>query len=138
MLRVESAQWRDQVSAAIARGFDMLVTMLAVDDAGVVVWLRLRNSSGVDGVLSVDASHGLESLTELLPGCAWYEREIAEMFGVAFHGHAVTPLLLPEGSAPLMLKSALLETRQSTPWPGEKDPGGVTARRRQLPPGVRA
>lgn len=138
MRRVESAMWREQVSSAIAGGYDALVTMTAVDDAGVVVWLRLRNSSGDDEVLCADASNGLESLVELLPSCTWYEREISEMFGVAFQGHEAAPLLLPAGSAPLMLKSAFLETRQSTQWPGEKDPGGVTARRRQLPPGVRA
>jgi NADH:ubiquinone oxidoreductase subunit C len=47
----------------------------------------------------------LESVSDLIPGAAFYEREVAEMLGVTFCGHPDPgPLLLPddwEGGAPL-------------------------------------
>ncbi len=37
------------------------------------------------------------TLTRLIPGAAFYEREVAEMLGVTFEGHqGLEPLLLPE------------------------------------------
>jgi len=47
----------------------------------------------------------IASLTDLIPGAAYYEREVAEMLGVIFEGHPnPSPLRLPddwEGGAPL-------------------------------------
>jgi NADH-quinone oxidoreductase subunit C len=47
----------------------------------------------------------LPTVTDLIPGAAFYEREVAEMLGVTFEGHPdPRPLLLPddwEGGAPL-------------------------------------
>jgi len=120
----------------MADGYDCFVTLMAIDDDGLQVWLRLRNADGEDRVLATPADDGVPTLAELLPDAAWCEREAAEMFGVTFIGHATAPLLLAGGVNPPMPKSVLLESRQSTPWPGEKEPGGVTARRRALPPGV--
>lgn len=136
MQRVDATVWRDAVSAAIADGHSRFVTLMAIDDDGLEVWLRLRNDAGEDRVLSVAAADGVPTLIDLLPNVAWCEREAAEMFGVEFTGHATRPLILAAGTTPPMSKSVLLQARQSTPWPGEKEPGGVTARRRALPPGV--
>jgi NADH-quinone oxidoreductase subunit C len=47
----------------------------------------------------------LPTVTDRIPGAAFYEREVAEMLGVTFEGHPdPRPLLLPddwEGGAPL-------------------------------------
>ena len=137
MRTVDPKEWHNAVSASIADGYAQFVTLMGIDDDGVQVWLRLRNDQAEDLVLAADASRGLDTLIDLLPDCTWYEREAAEMFGIRFHGHDTQPLLRPAGSPPWMLKSQLLEPRNTTPWPGEKDPGGATPRRRSLPPGVR-
>lgn len=144
MQRIEPMAWHASVAAAIADGHDAFVTLMAIDDDGLQVWLRLRSSSvdtpvdavRDDVVLAVDASAGVATITDLLPAAAWYEREAAEMFGVAFHGHATAPLLLPAGAPPPMLRDHWLEARQ-VPWPGAHEPGATTSRRRQQPPGVR-
>lgn len=109
---------------------------MGLDDDGVEVWLRLRNAAGEDVVLRVRASTAIPTLRRLLPDIDWYEREIADMFGVRFGGRDAAPLLLAAGAAPTMRREQLLRARQATPWPGEKDPGGTTPRRRTLPPGV--
>jgi NADH:ubiquinone oxidoreductase subunit C len=47
----------------------------------------------------------IATLTDLIPGAAYYEREVIEMLGVTFEGHPdPRPLLLPDdwsGEAPL-------------------------------------
>lgn len=136
MQRIDAAVWPDAVATCIAEGFSHFVTLMAVDEEAVTVWLRLRNADGVDVTLTVDASTALASITGFFAEASWYEREAAEMYGIQFGGQVAEPLLLPANSAPPMLKSSLLPTRQDTAWPGEKEPGGVTARRRTLPPGV--
>ncbi len=97
------------------------------------------------------------SVAEVFGGAAWHEREVSEMFGVAFigRGDAAVPrrLLLPEGFAghPLR-KEFVLASRVVAPWPGAKEPGesdaslvgppsggpvpGRAGRRRSRPPGV--
>lgn len=51
------------------------------------------------------------TITDLIPGASFYEREIAEMLGVTFLGHPyLQPLLLPEdweGDPPLRREFAL-------------------------------
>jgi NADH-quinone oxidoreductase subunit C len=40
----------------------------------------------------------IDSLTSVFPGANWYEREIAELYGIKFKNHPdPRPLLLPEG-----------------------------------------
>jgi NADH-quinone oxidoreductase subunit C len=136
MPRVEADRWHAEVAAALAAGFTNFVTLMAIDDAGLAVWLRLRNAQGVDLVLAATVEHGVATITDLLPAASWHEREAAEMFGINFRGHELQPLILQGDANALMQKAALLSARQDTAWPGEKDPGGVTARRRTLPPGV--
>ncbi|SOD64690.1 NADH:ubiquinone oxidoreductase subunit (chain C) [Streptomyces zhaozhouensis] len=81
----------------------------------------------------------LPTATGVFAGAAWHERETHEMFGVDFPGHpGLEPLLLPDGfeGHPLR-KDFVLAARVAKQWPGAKEPGGETPRRRQpLPPGV--
>jgi len=134
---VEPGQWSEAVREAMAGGHSTFVTLMGIDvDGGVQLWLRLRDAAGTDLVLATAASVPVPSVTSVLPDADWCEREAAESFGIEFTGRALEPLLLEPGAGPGMRKEALLEPRQSTPWPGEKDPGGTTPRRRTLPPGV--
>jgi NADH-quinone oxidoreductase subunit C len=95
-----------------------------------------------------DSVGRVASLTGIWPGVAWHERETFEMFGLVFDGfddhsgHALRPLLLPEGfeGTPLR-KSFVLAARASKTWPGAKEPGesdthAAPSRRKTLPPGV--
>lgn len=142
MQRIEPTAWHDTVRDVMRAGNSSFVTLIGLDDDGLHVLLRLRDVAGGapadDVVLAVRADDGVDTVTDLLPEAAWYEREAAEMFGIRFNGHDTHPLLLPAGTPPPMRKDAWLEPRQSTPWPGEKDPGGATPRRRTLPPGVQS
>jgi len=58
----------------------------------------------------------VETITDLIPGASFYEREIAEMLGVDFLGHPnPQPLLLPEdweGDPPLRREVSLPEERE--------------------------
>ena len=58
----------------------------------------------------------IETITDLIPGASFYEREIAEMLGVTFLGHPnPQPLFLPEdwkGDPPLRREFSLPEERQ--------------------------
>lgn len=71
--------------------------------------LTLRISLPRDGT-------SVETITDLIPGAAFYEREIVEMLGVNFVGHPdPQPLLLPEdweGDPPLRQEFALPEERE--------------------------
>ncbi|RMI38029.1 NADH-quinone oxidoreductase subunit C [Streptomyces triticirhizae] len=81
----------------------------------------------------------LPTATGVYAGAAWHERETHEMFGIDFPGHpGLGKLLLPESfeGHPLR-KDFVLAARVAKQWPGAKEPGGETPRRRQpLPPGV--
>lgn len=134
---VEATDWLPAVRAAVAGGHAELVTLMGVDVDGPEVWLRLRHPVEDDLVLRVAATE-VDSIITLLPQAAWYEREAAEMYGIGFRGHDTRPLLLGADATPPMRRAVFLESRQSAPWPGEKEPGGVVARRRQVPPGVRS
>jgi NADH:ubiquinone oxidoreductase subunit C len=55
----------------------------------------------------------IATLTDLIPGALFYEREVYEMFGVTFEGHPnLRPLLLPDewDGAPPLLRSSNNET----------------------------
>lgn len=137
MQAVEPARWLETVRSAMAAGYARFVTLMGIDVDGVVqLWLRLRDADGVDAVLAVATTGAVPTLVELLPEVDWCEREAAEGFGIVFSGRSSAPLLSRPGTSAGMRKDQLLESRQSTPWPGEKDPGGTTPRRRTLPPGV--
>ncbi|WP_029009222.1 NADH-quinone oxidoreductase subunit C [Azospirillum halopraeferens] len=60
----------------------------------------------------------LDSLAAAVPAASWAEREITDLLGVAFAGHPdPTPLLLPAGAAPGLLRAAMAEPRTAAPAP---------------------
>jgi NADH-quinone oxidoreductase subunit C len=109
-------------------GFDVVLSVFSVERKQRA---RLRTRVGRE-------APRLGSLVPVFAGAAWHERETYEMFGIGFDGHpGLVPLLLPDGfeGHPLR-KDFVLAARVAKQWPGEKEPGGASARRRQLPPGV--
>jgi NADH:ubiquinone oxidoreductase subunit C len=45
----------------------------------------------------LDAGESIESLTSLFPGAGWPEREIYDLFGIVFDGHAdLRRLMMPD------------------------------------------
>ena len=87
-------------------------------------------------------SPSVGSLQEVYAGAEWHERETAEMFGITFLSAAGEPLqrapllLPPEFVGHPLRKDQWLAARQERPWPGAKEPGGDSPRRRLRPPGV--
>ena len=128
--------------------FDLLTAVDELEE-GFDVVVRLWSPVGRHGLLlrtrcpRDDAT--VASLSSVFAGAAWHERQVWEMFDIAFTGHpGLVPLLLPEGfEGHPMRKDFVLASRVAKAWPGAKDPGEsdsdlVTARprRRLLPPGV--
>jgi NADH-quinone oxidoreductase subunit C len=109
-------------------GFDVVLAVYSIERKQRA---RLRTRIG-------RADPRLGSLVPVFAGAAWHERETHEMFGIDFDGHPEpAPLLLPDGfeGHPLR-KDFVLAARVAKRWPGEKEPGGASARRRVRPPGV--
>ncbi|WP_139275745.1 NADH-quinone oxidoreductase subunit C, partial [Mangrovactinospora gilvigrisea] len=113
-------------------GFEVYVHAARVGEPGRAERLLVRTR------LPRDAAE-LPSAVGVWAGAAWHERETHEMFGIGFTGHpGLAPLLLPDGfeGHPLR-KEFVLAARVAKAWPGAKEPGGETPRRRaMLPPGV--
>lgn len=145
---VPRARWQE---AALALrdglGLDSLDLVTAVDEeaAGFDVVLHAFSTTHTHGlclrtrVPREDAT--VASLSRVWAGAAWHERHTAELFGIGFEGHpGLTRLLLPDHVTSPLRKDVLLERRQTTPWPGRKEPGESESdsprRRRLLPPGV--
>ncbi len=131
VVTVPAERWTDAVRTCRDElGLTYLDLLTGVDDGetlGVVAYLW--SPGGVEGLLlrtAVPAADPtLASITPLLPGADWHERETAEMFGVVFAGHPnPVPLLLPDPPpVPTPLRKAtVLERRAETAWPGEVDP----------------
>lgn len=162
---VDPGQWRAAVAEVLTGGpvwFEVLTAterpVVAEGHAPVEVILRVRrlaaaDASGAAGAAyqlhtTVGPDRTLDSVTGLLRGAAWCEREVAEMMGVRFTGFddgtglGLRRLLLPETfeGEPLR-KSAELAARGVVPWPGLKEPGEArpaAGRRRTQAPGVPA
>ena len=144
MTRIEQVQWRDAVAGALAGGHTFLANLTAVDEVGksdhIRVLLRLLNpDTGADLTLETltdrDDAH-LADIADLLPGAAWLQRQVHDLFGVVFDGGDNRPLIHHAGGAPLR-KDVLLAERLSTPWPGALEPGqSAPGARKIVPPGV--
>lgn len=67
----------------------------------------------------------IASLTDLIPGATFYEREVSEMLGVNFSGHqSLRPLLLPEdweGGPPLRRSDSTLCPRNANVDSGKQE-----------------
>lgn len=145
---VPREQWVPAVTAVRDAGGSFLDLLTAVDQspAGFDVVVRLWSVTGCWAV-HVRTSCPREdprvpSLLGVFAGAAWHEREIAEMYGVAFDGHPdPAPLLLPSGGVARPLRKEHVLAARQVPWPGAVDPadsgeGGRPSKRRLLPPGA--
>ena len=146
MTRVEPDRWRAAVAEALAAGHTFLANLTAVDELGrsdhIRVLLRLLNpDTGDDLTLETFTAREdarLADIADLLPGAAWLQRQVHDLFGVSFDGGDNRPLIHHAGGAPLR-KDVLLTGRLETAWPGALEPGesGASPSRRKLvPPGV--
>ena len=105
VVTVDAAEYHGLVSTAHDLGFDTFVDLCAVDyfrrDPRFEVVLtmlsqsmpmRLRVRVGVDG-----ADPELVTVSDVLPGANFYEREAYDLFGIAFTGHPdLTRILMPD------------------------------------------
>lgn len=145
---IDPAQWHDTAVALRTAGATYFEWLSAVDRGEHIdLALHVRDrGEGIIVIAPVAPGGTIASLTDVWAGAAWHERETAEMFGITFTGHNTERLLLvdlPEIVNPL-LRTAPLERRVATVWPGRVEPGETEedrARRArrgpQLPPGVR-
>ena len=155
---VATTEWHERVADLLADGYSFLHSLGAVDELGrqpvIRVVCRLWRFAAAPRVESVrvetlvargdtaELAGRLPSVSDLLPGAEWYEREIHDFFGVGFDTaapRADLPLLnLNEAVRPLR-KDFVLAARVATPWPGAKEPGEDAAspsRRRMARAGV--
>lgn len=146
---VEPANWTSAVAVALADGFRHFDFLTAVDEAGRAggfsVHARLVNADDphLPAVrLSTEIPREpaeLDSISFLIAGASWCERETTDFFGIAFRGGSDRHLLVPRthGTFPLR-KEEVLGARVVAHWPGAKEPGerAAGARRRLAPPGV--
>lgn len=139
--------WHDAVATAVADGFGVLGMITGIDELGradqLRVVIRLGRRGAADGVqVHVRVPRGdahLATTTDLLPGAAWYEREVHDMFGVTFDGADMAPLMNHDEALRPLRKDVVLAARTVVAWPGAKEPGedaGAPSRRKMVPPGV--
>lgn len=151
---IDRASWTAAATDVRDLGYAFFDVLTAVDleAEGFEVVLRLWDPAACKGVVlrtrcpREDAR--VPTLTGVFAGAGWHERATAELFGIAFDGHATAHLLLSEGfdGHPLR-KDFVLAARVAKRWPGAKEPGesdadltadltGRGSRRRAVPPGV--
>lgn len=140
-IKVGNDAWVEAADKVHQNGMPFLSYLSAVDWAQEVavgeplegveeryeLMLRLSSLSSDDSVtLTTDLSKDdptISSLTSVLPGADWHEREAAEMFGIEFVGHPnPKKLYLPDAFEGFPLrKSYALLSREVKPWPGMVD-----------------
>lgn len=139
--------WHDEIAAAKAAGHTFLLDLTAVDEVGasdhIQVLARLLNPDTDDvatcTTLVPRDDARLASIADLFSGAAWLQRQVHDLFGVAFDGGDNRPLIYHGPVAHPLRKDVLLPQRQETHWPGGLEPGeqGASPSRRKLvPPGV--
>ncbi len=159
--RVATTEWHERVADLLAEGYNFLHSLGAVDELGrqpvIRIICRLWRFGGVTRVESVrvetlvargdtpELAGRLPSVSDLLPGAGWYEREIHDFFGVGFDApdtaapQADLPLLNLNDAIRPLRKDFVLAARVAAPWPGAKEPGedaAAPSRRRMSPAGV--
>ncbi|MXV99593.1 MAG: NADH-quinone oxidoreductase subunit C [Acidimicrobiaceae bacterium] len=110
------SQWLDVAAAARADGFDQLIDLTAVDyltygaDRSLPEGVHPERFEVVAGLISHERRERLRmrvqvpaddptlpSLFDLWPGSESLEREVYDMFGIAFEGHPdLSRILMPE------------------------------------------
>jgi len=105
VVTVDAGEYHGLVSTAHGLGFDTFVDLCAVDyfrrDPRFEIVLtmlsqsmpmRLRVRVGVDGT-----DPELVTVSDVLPGANFYEREAYDLFGISFTGHPdMTRILMPD------------------------------------------
>lgn len=90
------------------------------DHRGDDIWLLFHFWDGCGVTLETRlpaAEPRMQTLTALMPGASFYEREVFEMFGVVFEGHPdLRPLLLPDDwdAGPPLLRSSSPDTESQS------------------------
>lgn len=158
--RFLSEEWVAEVRAARDAGYCWFDWLDCVDEIGRANEFRLviqllDRATGATRRLETRIDRDrpeVATLSKVYAGAGWAEREIHDLFGVAFLGGDGTPLLLESryGGHPLR-KEEVLGARAAVSWPGAKEPGESDAdlgvgggarggrspsRRRMVPPGV--
>lgn len=144
MRQVSAVEWVSELAASLDAGFDCFDMIAGVDRGETIEVIAsvTRSSDGTCELVStsLDSDRAIATVSHVYAGAAWYERELAEMFGVRITGAAdERPLLRrTDEGAPTMLKSSVLGARVLTPWPGDADAGddAKANRRRQRAVGV--
>lgn len=157
LVEVDTTDWRPALIAAHRDGYVYLDLLTVIDRSDLSadasgpwefiahlldpaqrdrMWIRCHR----------DAPQ-IESVVDVFTAAAWHQREITDMFGIAFTGAPGSvhePLFcvrtqeqMAHGSYPLR-KTTPLTARITTPWPGHHEPGGGRPRSRRAarPPGV--
>jgi hypothetical protein len=144
MRQVMTADWVSELAAVRAAGFDCFDMLAGVDrgESIEVIASVMRSTDATCELVStmINPDRAIATVSDVYAGAAWYERELAEMFGVRIMGAVdERPLLRrTDEGAPTMLKSTVLGARVLTPWPGDADSGddAKANRRRQRAVGV--
>ncbi|MGI9137140.1 MAG: NADH-quinone oxidoreductase subunit C, partial [Candidatus Nanopelagicales bacterium] len=108
------AEWASELATCRAAGFDCLDMIAGVDriDSIEVIASVVRSSDAACELITtvLDADRCVATVTHVYAGAAWYERELAEMFGVRITGaRDERPLLRrTDEGAPILLKSTVL------------------------------
>ena len=144
MRAVALEAWVAELAACRDAGFDIFDMLAGVDrghDIEVIASVMRSADSATEMVSTLlGPDRAIDSITHVYEGAAWYERELAEMFGVRIvNAPDSRPLLRrTDQGAPTLLKSTVLGARVLTPWPGDADAGNDAKanRRRQRAVGV--
>jgi NADH-quinone oxidoreductase subunit C len=140
MNTVEKSDWTHTATEMKQRGFVRCEWLTATHNGGDAFEISLMLSTvdlSESAILSTRIETSLASLSEVYPSVDFHEREVAQMFGVAFIGN--------ENSAPAfeielvgfpLRRDFALTTRADTQWPGSVEPDESAKRRPSLPPGV--
>jgi len=100
-IAVRDEALKDAVAYLAKAGFGHITTMTGLDLGEKLEVVYHLDKDGVQLSLktTIPESHPvLKSITDVLPGAVFYEREVHDLLGVVFEGHPdLSPLVLPEG-----------------------------------------
>jgi len=101
---VAAEELRQTVSALQADGYDLMVDLFAYDTPEraarfdiVYLFHRLSDNARTRVKVQVAEDEAVPSITSLYPAAEWFEREIYDLYGVAFEGHPdLRRILMPD------------------------------------------
>ena|SRR5438105_2173682 len=101
---VAAEELRQTVSALQADGYDLMVDLFAYDTPEraarfdiVYLFHRLSDNARTRVKVQVAEDEAVPSITSLCPAAEWFEREIYDLYGVAFEGHPdLRRILMPD------------------------------------------